>query len=176
MPRRLGKEAAQKFLEDLYEHSMKLSDFHPGLEFWMSGTRWRCTDIRDRTVLAIHLIYDDTPALYEGPPYHIEEVEVESYDFPACSIDRHGGNGNSDSFSDEEVELLRTSGNYGRADWSVSELPEALERMRVLRDEGRARIARALNGEIDTSDIPVTDSSEGERGTSAQIRERKRVR
>jgi hypothetical protein len=35
------------------------------------------------------------------------------------------------------MELLKTSGNYGRAEWHLG-APEALKRMRILRDEGRA--------------------------------------
>jgi hypothetical protein len=37
------------------EHSMRLSDFHIGLEFWMSGSHWRCTDVGSRVVVAIKL-------------------------------------------------------------------------------------------------------------------------
>lgn len=32
---------------------MKLSDFKIGMEFEMSGQRWRCTDVGSRVVVAI---------------------------------------------------------------------------------------------------------------------------
>jgi len=48
---------------------MRLSDFYIGLEFYMSGSRWRCTDIGSRVVLAIKLEHEDDPSWYKGPPY-----------------------------------------------------------------------------------------------------------
>jgi hypothetical protein len=126
---------SEERIAEIREHGMRLADFRIGMEFWMSGTRWRCTDIGTRLVIAIQLVYDDDPGWYKGPPYAIPQSTIEPHDFPDCSLDRYGGN--SYNFSDEVVELLKTSGNYGRAEWHLG-APEALKRMRILRDEGRA--------------------------------------
>lgn len=88
---------------------MRLSDFHIGLEFWMSGSRWRCTDVGTRLVIAIKLDHDDDPSWYGGPPYAVCEHTIDPHDSPACSLTRHGGN--SGSFTDEEIEQSRNSGN-----------------------------------------------------------------
>jgi hypothetical protein len=103
--RRLSKEVVRK-LDD--EPSMELSDFHIGLEFWMSGSRWRCTDVGTRLVIAIKLDHDDDPSWYNGPPYAVCERPIDEYDIPACSLTRHGGN--SYDCTDEEIERSRNSG------------------------------------------------------------------
>jgi hypothetical protein len=110
--RRLGKEDVRK-LDD--EPSMELSDFHIGLEFWMSGSRWRCTDVGTRLVIAIKLDHDDDPSWYNGRPYAVCECPIDENDIPACSLTRHGGN--SYDFTDEEVERSR---NAGKANIVVS--------------------------------------------------------
>ena len=58
---------------------MKHSDFHIGQEFWTVTSRWRCTDVGTRTILAIKLDLDD-PALYNGPPYGVVESVFDEYD------------------------------------------------------------------------------------------------
>lgn len=45
------------------ERSMRISDFHIGLEFWMSGRRYRTTDVGSRLVVAIRLDHDEGLAL-----------------------------------------------------------------------------------------------------------------
>jgi hypothetical protein len=72
------------------EHSMRLSDFQIGLEFWMSGSRWRCTDVGTRLVIAIKLDHDDDPSWYNGPPYAVCECPIDEYAIPACSLTRYG--------------------------------------------------------------------------------------
>lgn len=75
---------------------MKLSDFHIGMEFWIGGRRWRCTDIGTRTIAGIcleepttrtvvvrdgpHTIYrrepvspEERPSWHRGPPYAVVE-------------------------------------------------------------------------------------------------------
>jgi hypothetical protein len=99
---------SEERIAEIREDGMRLSDFSIGLEFWMDGKRWRCTDIGTRLVIAIQLIHDDDPSWYDGPPYAIPELPIEPHDFTACSLDRYGGN--SDVFSDEEVERFKTSG------------------------------------------------------------------
>jgi hypothetical protein len=104
LKRRISKEEVAK----LREHSMRLSDFHIGLEFWMSGSRWRCTDVGTRLVIAIKLEHDDDPSWYNGPPYAICEHTIDEYVQHVCSLTRYGGN--SGSFTDEEIEQFRNSG------------------------------------------------------------------
>jgi len=65
---------------------MKHSEFTIGLEFFMSESRWRCTDIGQRTIVAIKLDKDD-PSWYNGPPYAVEECVLDEDDLPACSLD-----------------------------------------------------------------------------------------
>jgi len=36
---------SEERIAEIREHGMRLSDFRIGMEFWMSGTRWCCTDI-----------------------------------------------------------------------------------------------------------------------------------
>jgi hypothetical protein len=93
--RKLSKEQVAK----MREHSTRLSDFHIGLEFWMSGSRWRCTDVGTRVVIAIKLDHDDDPSWYNGPPYAVCECSIDEYVIHVCSLTRYGGN--SGSFTDE---------------------------------------------------------------------------
>jgi hypothetical protein len=71
---------------------MKPKDFAIGLEFWMSGFRWRCTDIGTRVVIAIKLDRDDDPSWYNGPPYAVAESVLDEYDLMACSLRQGEGN------------------------------------------------------------------------------------
>jgi hypothetical protein len=72
---------------------MKPSDFKIGLEFWMSGSRWRCTDVGSRVVVAIKLDqYDDPEWWYAGPPYKVGECPLDEYDLMACSLREDEGN------------------------------------------------------------------------------------
>lgn len=64
---------------------MKLEEFSIGLEFLMSGNKWRCTDIGTRTIIAIKLDKDDQ-SWYNGPPYAVKEMVIDEYDLPACEI------------------------------------------------------------------------------------------
>ena len=91
------------------EHGMRLSDFTVGLEFWMSGFRWRCTDVGSRLVIAIQLNHDHEPEWYSGPPYAVPECPIDVLNLRACSLSRHEGK--SQYFTDGEVEAFRFSGN-----------------------------------------------------------------
>jgi hypothetical protein len=71
---------------------MKPSDFKIGLEFWMSGSRWRCTDVGSRVVVAIKLDQYDDPSWYYGPPYKVAEHALDEYDLMACSLTDGQGN------------------------------------------------------------------------------------
>jgi len=72
------------------QRCMQLSDFSIGLEFFMSGGRWRCTDIGGRTVVAIKLDQHD-PSWYSGPPYAVVEHVLDEYDLEGCSLTPEGG-------------------------------------------------------------------------------------
>ena len=71
---------------------MEHSDFKMGLEFWMSGAKWRVTDIGTRTIIAIKLDQEDARN-YNGPPYSVVEGVIDEYDLPACAINREDSNG-----------------------------------------------------------------------------------
>jgi hypothetical protein len=164
------------------EHSMRLSDFHIGLEFWMSGSHWRCTDVGSRVVVAIKLEHDDDPGMYNGPPYKICEHTLDEYVHHICSLTRHGGN--SGSFTDEEVERSRYSDRddieeyirppvleplesfeASRARWHAKRIEEATVREQQAAAEREALAAlRAAHAEaeedegIDFTEMPqVTD-------------------
>jgi hypothetical protein len=69
---------------------MKHADFYPGLLFQTAIGRWKCTDVGQRTVTAIHLeaVHDDParhpdpdhPRWSEGPPYGLAEQVLDESD------------------------------------------------------------------------------------------------
>ncbi len=83
---------------------MKLADFYIGLEFTTGdGTRFRCTDVGSRVVVAIDLNGPDEVTVSEGgvrrkepvppemrtswhrgPPYAVVEMVFDESDLPAC--------------------------------------------------------------------------------------------
>ena len=67
---------------------MQLGDFKIGLEFTMSGERWRCTDVGTRVAVAIRLDRDLGPSWYEGPPYAVAEHVIDEHDMPACRLSK----------------------------------------------------------------------------------------
>lgn len=89
---------------------MHHSDFRIGLEFWMAGRRWRCTDVGSRVVVAIRVdtagittIEDglattraaEQPELeakgwFAGPPYTLAETVIDENDMEACSLEPEG--------------------------------------------------------------------------------------
>jgi hypothetical protein len=126
--KRISKEEVAK----MREHSMRLSDFHIGLEFWMSGSRWRCTDVGTRLVIAIKLDHDDDPSWYNGPPYAVCECPIDEYVQHVCSLTRYGGN--SGSYTDEEVERIRNTGKDNIVEYVVppsTKAPETFEASRA---------------------------------------------
>ena len=86
---------------------MRLEDFHIGLEFWCGETRWRCTDVGSRVVVAIaigprafvslepdlenlgkhieHRYTEDEPSWYNGPPYAVAEQVFDEHSIKSCS-------------------------------------------------------------------------------------------
>jgi hypothetical protein len=99
----------------------------------MSGSRWRCTDVGTRLVIAIKLDHDDDPSLYNGPPYAVCECPLDEYVIHVCSLTRYGGN--SGSYTDEEVERIRSSGKEDIVEYVVPPPTEALESF----EAGRAK-------------------------------------
>jgi hypothetical protein len=66
--------------------AMKHADFNIGLEFFgTAGSRWRCTDVGKRTILAIHLDRNN-PDWYQGPPYIADEVVFDERGIERCHL------------------------------------------------------------------------------------------
>jgi Protein of unknown function (DUF2442) len=63
---------------------LRSREFAIGRDFWMSGSRWRCTDIGTRTIIAIKLEYEDE-SWYTGPSYAVAEHVIDEDSLPACS-------------------------------------------------------------------------------------------
>lgn len=64
---------------------MTHDEFSEGLEFQMSGHKWRCTDVGRRVIVAIKLnLLDDHPSWYTGPPYAVSEMVLDEDDLPLC--------------------------------------------------------------------------------------------
>ena len=53
---------------------------------YCGGTRWRCTDLGRRTVIAIPLEHEDDPSWYNGPPYAVDEKVFDEYDQKGCRL------------------------------------------------------------------------------------------
>jgi hypothetical protein len=64
---------------------MDLNEFSIGLEFWMSNSQWRCTDVGTRTVIAIKIDKLDH-SWYKGPPYAVAEHVLDEYALEVCSL------------------------------------------------------------------------------------------
>jgi hypothetical protein len=85
---------------------MKPSDFKIGLEFWMSGSSWRCTDVGSRIVTAIKLDQYDDPSWYYGPPYKVAEHSLDEYDLMACSLREGEGNSYPELLDEGEQDAM----------------------------------------------------------------------
>jgi hypothetical protein len=69
---------------------MKHADFAIGTEFeTCTGQRWRCTDVGQRSIVAIELRTDLDEAWFRGPPYTVPEVVFDELDIASAyrSID-----------------------------------------------------------------------------------------
>jgi len=75
---------------------MKVSDFRIGLEFYMGGGHWRCTDVGTRTIIAICIDPDQldchgrhmNSSWFEGPPYAVLEEVLDECDLEDCSLEK----------------------------------------------------------------------------------------
>ncbi len=79
---------------------MRRSDFKIGTEFYTAAGKWRCTDIGTCVIVAIslesprkletnskdglHVTYSNDPSDLTGPPYMVNEVVFDEYDFEGC--------------------------------------------------------------------------------------------
>jgi hypothetical protein len=90
--RLMARRRSNRATADLLPRGMKPSDFKIGLEFWMSGSRWRCTDVGSRVVVAIKLDQYDDHSWYNGSPYKVAEHSLDEYDLMACSLREVEGN------------------------------------------------------------------------------------
>lgn len=68
---------------------MRHSDFRIGEVFYAAaGHPWRCTDVGTRTICAISLMdHADDPSWFNGPPYAVQEMVFDEYDFDGCYND-----------------------------------------------------------------------------------------
>ena len=64
---------------------MQKEDFKIGEEFYTNTSKWRCTDIGSRVIVAIELKQENL-AFQNGPPYSIAELVFDEYDFAGCSL------------------------------------------------------------------------------------------
>lgn len=115
MARAWYSSAEVPFNTDLKERTnakVKPSDFHIGMEFTSDADRVRCTDIGQRTIVAIRIDSVSVTTLTEtgkqstrvlneadahaqgwflGPPYAVAEVVFDENDLPAfCAIEDFG--------------------------------------------------------------------------------------
>lgn len=66
---------------------MKLADFAIGTRFeTATGQLWRCTDVGQRTIVAIEWKPDLDPAWYQGPPYTVAEVVFDEPDIATAFL------------------------------------------------------------------------------------------
>ena len=64
---------------------MKYQDYKISEVFYTHAGKWRCTDIGSRVIIAIAL-EQKSEKNYNGPPYSVEEVVFDEYDFEGCFI------------------------------------------------------------------------------------------
>ena len=85
---------------------MRHSDFRIGTEFFTGAGKWRCTDVGTRVIVAVsleprkefrrksagggQLTVSSDPADLAGPPYGVEEVVFDEYDFDGCYLTESG--------------------------------------------------------------------------------------
>lgn len=72
---------------------MKHRDFSIGLVFHTALGRWKCTDVGQRTIVAIHLDderYPNEPRWTDGPPYGLREQVFNEHDQHGAFVDLRG--------------------------------------------------------------------------------------
>lgn len=69
---------------------MKHSDFQVGAQFYTAtGQVWRCTDVGNRTILAIELNSELDSHWFKGPPYAVEEIVFDETKIKSCYQDHN---------------------------------------------------------------------------------------
>lgn len=84
---------------------MNHEDFLIGLEFNCGATKWRCTDVGSRTIVAIRIdqvtvvsshngqtsskIVTDDPSWFNGPPYAVAELVFDEFAIGGCSVEEN---------------------------------------------------------------------------------------
>jgi hypothetical protein len=63
---------------------MTKAQFSIGAEFKMVDSRWRCTDVGTRVIVAIKLNHSDDQSWYNGPPYAVAEIVIDEDDMESC--------------------------------------------------------------------------------------------
>lgn len=69
---------------------MNHSDFYIGQTFITGTGRWLCTDIGSRVVVAVQQASGQAEVSKEaikGPPYEVQEVVFDEYDFSGCVME-----------------------------------------------------------------------------------------
>ena len=65
---------------------MTLKDFKISQEFYTNSGKWKCTDVGTRVIVAIPLNEVDKKN-FSGPPYSIQEIVFDEYDFDGCFLE-----------------------------------------------------------------------------------------
>ena len=65
---------------------MRHEEFKIGMEFTTAGglSRWRCTDVGTRVIVAIQIEPGNDPSWCNGPPYAVAEFVFDEDDIVAC--------------------------------------------------------------------------------------------
>lgn len=66
---------------------MKHGQFSIGCHFYTGAGKWRCTDIGQRTIIAIRVDeHPDDLSWLSGPPYAVAEIAFDEYDLEGCHL------------------------------------------------------------------------------------------
>lgn len=124
---------------------MKHENFNIGLVFMTStGQSWRCTDVGERTILAIELKPELDEAWFAGPPYAVPEVSFDERDIAMAYRDETEA-------IEEAIAAADSSAHPGYPHEAVSEMTKARfsEASRAYPRQRLFRIDRAdKNGDI----------------------------
>lgn len=123
---------------------MKHSEFRIGLEFIArAGHRWRCTDVGERTIVAVRLT-GRSEALLGGPPYMAEEVVFDEHEIQRC----HLTEGDAIQAAVDEHRSSGHPGYSGDAVWAMVEA-SCSDETRAYPNQGALRFDRVRgDGEI----------------------------
>mgnify|MGYP003683282857 CR=1 FL=1 len=67
------------------------ADFEIGQEFLCDDKTWQCTDVGQRTIVAICISNQENTSWFNGPPYAVPEIVFDEYDMAGCmNLNRSG--------------------------------------------------------------------------------------